>query len=458
MVAGILIIFSVSVYMFYLKHRQKDFLSRLRNKALNTTTLLVRVKGIDSQFLKIIDDNTVTNMNDVTVIVLDSLKHVIYTNRDTDKIAEVMPAFKNLNWEQDSHRFFKAELYLCVQPYYRGHKYYVLASGIDLYGQSELKELLIIIFGVFIFSLILIVIAGYYNARQSLRPIKDIIKQVDAIKASNLNNRLAVKNDDEIAELAQTFNKMLERVEQAFDTERMFVSNASHELRTPVTSVIGQIEVALNKPRSDAEYKITLVSVLDDVQNMKTIINSFLDLAETSVEPNNFKFNILRTDELLFSVKDDILRRKPNYQVIIEFENLPDDESEVSVKGNDRLLKVMLSNLIDNACKFSAQNRVAIKIGHDNFYVTIRLIDTGIGIPSVDIKNIFEPLYRASNAIDKNGYGIGLSIVKRIVDIHHAKIEINSIVNIGTVVTLTFPNARISNPYMQFISANEGTY
>ena len=175
---------------------------------------------------------------------------------------------------------------------------------------------------------------------------------------------------------------------------------------------------------------------------MKTIINGFLDLAEAGIETNNHKFNLLRTDELIFSVKDEILKRKPNYEIYIDFENLPEDEDEVSIKGNERLLRILFLNLIDNACKFSDQHKVSIKIGYDSFFVTLRFLDNGIGIPNDELNLIFQPLYRGSNTSGKGGHGIGLSIVKRIADIHHAMVDINSALNIGTSVTIKFPNAK----------------
>jgi Signal transduction histidine kinase len=442
LVAGILLFFSVSVYLFYLQHRHENFAIRLKNKAINTATLLFSIKGIDSQLLKIIDDNTVTNMNDVTVIILDKKKKIVYSNQDSIAVLDILPQFGQLNLTINDRIIKDKRLYLCFQRSYNKQDYYILATAIDLYGQQELQNLQIILISVFIFSILLIIFAGYFNARQSLQPIKEVVGQVDNIKANSLSNRLVLKSKDEIAELSDTFNKMLERIEQAFETERTFVSNVSHELRTPVTSIIGQIEVALLKERDKAEYNLLLVSILDDIKNMKNIINGFLELAEASITSENHKFSVLRTDELLFSVKDEILRRKPNYIILIEFEDLPDDEKEVSIMGNERLLRIMLTNLIDNACKFSEQQRVSIKIGYDLFKVTLRFVDSGIGIPSEDQIHIFEPLYRAKNAMGKEGHGIGLSIVKRIADIHNASITINSELNVGTAITLTFSNLK----------------
>jgi signal transduction histidine kinase len=439
---AIMIFFSGCVYLFYLRHRREDFSIRLKNKAINTATLLISVKGINPQLMKIIDDKTVTNMNDVTVIILNDEKNVLYSNRDSVEVLDLLPEFRKLDWKRNDRKFENQKLYLSIQNIYHGQTYYILASARDLYGQSELNKLLVILIIVFVFSVILIVFAGYFNAQQSLIPIKDIIRQVDDIKASNLSSRLVIKNRDEIAELSDNFNQMLERLEKAFESERMFVSNVSHELRTPVTSIIGQVEVSLMKPRDKKEYEMLLHSILDDVSNMKTIINGFLDLAEAGIGPGHHKFNILRTDELIFSARDEILKRKPNYEVHIEFENLPEDEKEVSIMGNERLLSILLINLIDNACKFSDQHRAFVKIGYESFFVTLRFIDNGIGIPKEELELIYQPLYRATNTTGKGGHGIGLSIVKRIADIHQAKVDIVSALNVGTEVTIKFPNAK----------------
>jgi signal transduction histidine kinase len=441
-VAGILILFSISVYLFYLQHRYEDFSMRLRNKANNTANLLLNIKAIDSSLLKIIDAITVTNMNDVSVFILDKDKKVIYSNRNSSAISELLPEFRNMNWEKEGRKFVGKKLLLTFIWLDNGHKYYVLASAMDLYGLKEQRKLQIILIGVFIISIIFIVFAGYINASQSLRPIKDIVRQVDDIKANNLGNRLPVDSNDELGELALTFNKMLERLENAFDMERTFVSNVSHELRTPVTSIIGQLEVSLLKARNEGEYKTLLLSVLDDVRNMKTIINGFLDLAETGIDPAHHTFGVLRIDEVLFTVKDEILKRKPDYIILIGFENLPEDEKDVSVMGNERLIRIMLSNLIDNACKFSSHHRVMIKIGYNNFLVTIRFVDNGIGIPEDELSKVFQPLYRAKNVMNQRGHGIGLSIVKRIAEIHKANIEINSELNVGTSVSVMFPNVK----------------
>jgi len=439
LVAGILLTFSVIIVMFYFSYRKEDFSIRLKNKAINTATLLFSIQGINTQMLKIIDDKTVIHMNDVTVIILDKNTEVLYSNRDSSEISKLLPAFNKLNWAEGDKRFEDNKLYISFQRTYNNQKYYVLASAIDLFGQSELRKLVVINIIAFIISIFLIVLAGYYNARQSVKPIKAIIRQVDEMSPGNLSTRLVINTKDEIAELSATFNEMLDRIERAFESERMFVSNVSHELRTPVTSIIGQLEVALLKQRTEEEYKLLAQSLLDDITNLKTIINGFLILAESGIDNIPHDFKRLRVDELLFSVKDEILKYKTQYQISIEFDNPPDDEKELIISGNERLLRMLLINLIDNSCKFSDPPRVIIRIAYSKPFVSLHFIDHGMGIPEADIKHIYEPLYRAKNVNHKQGHGIGLSIVKKIAEIHNATIEVKSELNIGTTISVSFP-------------------
>ncbi len=314
----------------------------------------------------------------------------------------------------------------------------VEASAIDNTGINELKSLLFIITWVLGISLLIILGFGFYNANWTLKPFKKIIREVEKIEPANIKKRVTELGDDEISQLAKAFNKLLDRIEQAFEAEKSFISNASHELRTPVTSVMGQIEVVLNKSRNVEEYRNILQSVYDDTLQMANIINGFLELSEVNLVYDQISMTPVRVDEILFSIIDDFKKRKSHYNITVEFITNPETDTQLLCMANFRLLCLMFSNLIDNACKYSIDKKARIAIDFTKDIIKVMITDMGIGIPKEEMINIFKPLYRGSNASAKPGHGIGLAIVKRIAELHKASVDLKSEVNLGTTITITF--------------------
>jgi two-component system sensor histidine kinase ArlS len=423
----LLLFFSLIVVFAYTKYRQRDFETRLHNRAASTSNMLLNEKTIDSTLLKIIDNNIITLMGNLQITILDKNDMVIYSSKmiidnntnQTNWLSGIFSiGYKSITFKHNRY----------------GHIFTIKASAIDNYGANELISLLNIIKWVLGFSIILIVGFGFYNAVWSLKPFKRVIKEVEAIEPTLVKKRVTISGNDEVSQLAIVFNTLLDRIEQAFETEKSFISNASHELRTPVTSVLGQIEVGLNKARNDDEYKEILKSVYDDTTQMANIINGFLDLAEANLVSDQLQMNPVRIDELIFAIVDDFEHRKPHYNVTIDFNSTPESDTQLECLANERLLRIMFSNLIDNACKYSGDKKAKVTIDFTQSVLIISIIDHGIGIPEEDRANIFKPLFRGRNTSGNQGHGIGLAIVSKIAELHKISLEIQSELNIGTTV------------------------
>jgi signal transduction histidine kinase len=273
-------------------------------------------------------------------------------------------------------------------------------------------------------------------------PISNVLKQVDKITITSLDMRVNEGNGtDEIAQLAITFNKMLERLESSFEVQRSFVSNASHELRTPLTSIKGNIEVSLLKPRENNEYQDILRSTLEDTQNLIELSNRLLDLAKANSDISEISIHKTRVDELIWQTRDWLVERKQDYNVHISFDESVYQDNKLNLLGNEHLFKTAIANLMDNGCKYSPDKSVEVILSVEDDLIVIDFIDKGIGIHSDDLENIFQPFYRASNARVVAGHGLGLSLTDRIVKIHKGHLTITSEVNKGTTV-------RIGVPYM----------
>ncbi len=439
-VTFILILFSFSIYYFSANYRESEFYTRLENKAINTAKLLIEVKEVDYDLLKIIDRNTINALYKEKVVIYDYKDEQIYNSLDDDSIQVSKTLLDNIRlkkvirYHQGKHEVIGL---LYADKYDR---FVVIASALDIYGRSKLNNLKWIIIIGFLISIGFTVFIGRIYANRALQPMSDVVKQVDKITISSLNMRVNEGNGtDEIAQLAITFNKMLVRLESAFEMQKSFVSNASHELRTPLTSITGQIEVSLMESNTQEEYEAILKSVLEDVKNLNSLSNGLLDLAKANSDISAIALRTLRFDEILWETRAELMGRKKNYNISIKFSEPIEDENEITVIGNDHLLKTAIVNLMDNACKFSPDKSVEIFLSVKDKYIVAEFVDKGIGIDAADMEKIFQPFYRAVNAKPISGNGLGLSLTDKIIQIHRGTISIESQLNKGTTVTVSIP-------------------
>lgn len=428
----------LTIYFLSTDYRKEEFYDRLYSKALNTAKLLVDVNEIDRDLLKIIDQNT-TSLQDEKVVVYNYKDEEIYNNQDVagkDYPQEILDKIR-LKGEirfQDGKRE-------CFGLLYKGQydRYVVIAEAYDLYGIRKINNLRLVLIIVFISSILVTLIGGWIFAGHALKPIKRVIDEVSKIDDSNLHARVNTGNGtDEIGQLASTFNKMLSKLEEAFYIQKSFVSNASHELRTPLTAMTGQIEVSLMNDRTNEEYQKILWSVLEDIKSLTQLSNGLLLLAQTNTVTLISNFKTIRIDETLLTAQEQVKKKSRLNEILVEFETEPEDTQDLQIKGDDQLLKSAFINLLDNACKFSDMKPIKAIIDFQKTHIIIRIIDKGIGIPENEMSHIFAPFYRATNAQSYRGNGLGLALVKKILDMHQATISVHSSSS-GTEIQVKFP-------------------
>ena len=271
----------------------------------------------------------------------------------------------------------------------------------------------------------LLFVIGYFMARSVLKPVSEIVKQVEAITASNLSKRVEVEDHkDEIGELARTFNKTLDRLEESFEAQKMFISNVSHELRTPMAALIAELELSLYKERSSEDYKKVVENALSDARNIEKLSNGLMDLAKASHNTEQISMSAIRLDEVLLDASAMVMKAHSGYNVDLRFEDDTEDDGMVTIRGNDYLLRTAFVNLIENNCKFSSDQSSTVQISFSKHKVLIRFSDTGIGIPEEDMEHLFEPFYRGRNRDFSQGNGIGMALVERIIKLHKGAISL----------------------------------
>ncbi|GAB3172314.1 sensor histidine kinase [Telluribacter humicola] len=436
-VASILVIFSVVIYTISSNYRQEEFYDRLMNKARTTARLLVNVKEVDKNLLKIIDRNTLTALIDEKVLVFNEQNQLIYASVD-DKQLTYRPNLLDEIREKKEVETTEGDSEVVGLLYNDGEEtLVVLASAYDRFGRSKLANLRnTLLYGLLV-GISLTVILGIYFAGNSLRPIAHINNQVSTITERNLRQRLDEGNRrDEIAQLAINFNTVLERLHQAFEQQRSFVSHASHELRTPLAALKSEVQLAERFAKDDPAIQEVLHNLMTDTERLISITNSLLFLARSFENISQMTTTKVRIEDITFFAKDELLTVHPEYRIFIDYENIPSDETHTVIQGNEELLKRVILNLIDNACKYSSDNTARILFATDATYCILRVIDSGIGIDSDDLPYIFDPFYRAANARSYSGFGIGLSICQRIIDIHGGTLTVKSKKGQGSTFTV----------------------
>ena len=438
-VAIIIFLSSLVIYFSSANYRELEFYSRLRNRAINTAKLLIEVDEVDVNLLRKIEKDNPVSLPNEKIVIFDFRNNILFSTDETKAIKIDSVLIDRIRLEDEVRMrqgSYEVLGFLFKSPYDR---FVVVTGATDIYGFNKLKNLRNILYVVFVSSIIVVSVSGWLFSGKALEPISHVVHQVDEISITSLNLRVDEGNGkDEVALLAQTFNRMLRRLEGSFKVQKNFIANASHELRTPLTAITGQLEVTLLNARSNGEYEKVINSVLDDIKSLNDLSNRLLLLAQASSERLDRKSTLLRIDELVWQSRDELARHNPAYTIRIDIDHALDDEKMLTIEGDEQLIKVALSNIMENGCKYSDDQRIDVLIDTTRFGLQLIFKDNGMGIPPEDMSDIFEPFYRASNTKNVGGHGIGLSMVKRIVALHHGTVQIKSELGVGTTVAVTF--------------------
>lgn len=305
--------------------------------------------------------------------------------------------------------------------------------------QSNLNELFAIQIIAFPLVLLLSVIGGLVLSRLAMRTVDQITMAADEISEKNLSLRIPeVNTKDEIGHLVRTFNSMISRLENSFSQIKRFTSDASHELKTPLTILRGELELALRSDKSTERYQEILLSALEEVVRLTNVVETLLELSKAEAGQIKMNFEKTNISQLILDISEDaeILAEG---KIIKVQKNIQEDI--FGFVDSKRIHQAVL-NIIDNAVKYTpsgGQIIIELTNSHNNFHLVVS--DTGIGIPEEELHHIFDRFYRVDKARSSSiyGAGLGLSIVKWIVDAHNGKIEVESTIDQGSTFTITLP-------------------
>lgn len=312
------------------------------------------------------------------------------------------------------------------------------AESLDPLNKASTNLLTLILLS---FPLVLMVAAlgGLFLADQALQPIDRIIRTAQAISAKDFTQRIAHTGPyDEVGRLATTIDRMLDRLQAAFDREHQFTADASHELRTPLTVIKGQLEVSLSRPRTASDYENTLKNVLSEADRLIRLTNGLLFLSRLEQSRVCLSLQTVDLSNLLFTLVEQMQPLADAKEIHLDHQILPD----LFIQGNPDYLINLVINLLDNAIKYTPNgSNVTLEALQDPQQVLVMVKDTGPGIDSQHLPHLFERFYRVEEARSRStgGVGLGLAIAYEIARFHHGNLKVESEINRGTTFILTLP-------------------
>lgn len=427
--AAFSILFGVAIVLVYLSFssfRKEEFSDRLEEKALTTVELLLKVQEIDKQMLKIIDQNSINKLYNEKTLVFDENYRLIYSSIDDASIRWDRRDLVKLKKEKRFFRIVGEKEVLGIFYDFEDADYYVLIAAEDRYGNSKLQYLFYSLLTTFLVGIAIVWISTYFIITRLTKPLDDFQNRITQISANELSTQIPVDaaRTDEITLLARAFNQMLVRIEKAFSAQRDFTANASHELRTPISRIMFQLDNLLESEGLSLATRQYLHSISANVSQLSELIDSLLILAKNSPAETKAQFKIERIDELIFGAYEQVRRTFPDFKMNFEIIENEDLSNSLEVKAAKPVLEIAITNLLRNAYQYSTDKTATVLLAQNTYgHLTLTISNLGGPLTESETGSLFNPFSRGANARKSSGSGLGLSIVKRILDYHGATIR-----------------------------------
>lgn len=434
--SAIFILFGTTIYLFSSNYRAQVFQIRLKERVLITEKIFLEKESFSPQELEKITDQFLHTLpeetEEVILIQEDSMPDFKY-NYPKNILADLAEN-DSIDFEsksmQGTSRIFQV----------KGKRYLIIVTAIDKVGFQYLSFLKNIIILSVLLGIPFVFLGTFIITKKALTPISKKIDKANSISASNLHQRLNVHSPtDELGKMAIAFNKLLDRLEESFEAQKAFIRNASHEIKNPLTAIMGEAEIALSKSRTNNEYIESLRIILTEAESLTHTVNNLLQLSKVTANEESIQFETIQLDQLLTEIKDGFDFINPDNQIVLEVDDKATN-SDYKIQGNTNLLKTAIINLFDNACKFSLNGPVEVGLSRVNNQIQLIIKDSGMGISENDLEKIFTPFYRGNNAMGIKGSGVGLSLSAKIINLHKGTLDVQSKLDKGTIITVCIPN------------------
>lgn len=419
------ILFGIAMLIIYyasVDFRNDQFRQRLIDKLDYISHYIANTPYFDRESYKTYFQDIEDGLFYEDVIILDKNKKLIFSTVKDKTITWDQSIINRL--EHEKHIFYKQDQYEILGKYYLINKqaYYLLVKAQDYSGNEKLDHLAIVLTILFLLSTLLIWFFSYNLILRLLSPLDKLKKDITQINASKLTNPVKYAgNTDEIAVLTQAFNTMLKRLSNAFESQKEFNSSASHELRTPLARMSFQLENLRHQHQLDGDVSHVLDNISKETQHLSEVTNSLMLLSKFDSETLQTTYQEERIDEIIFTAYEKVVKAFPKLQLDFSIKGVADPK--LTLFCSAQLIEIAFVNLFKNAALYSYHPEVNVVIHESSTQLKVLVSNRGAALGTNDQKRIFDAFSRGENATETIGSGLGLRIVKRIMDSHRATIN-----------------------------------
>ncbi|HCR75711.1 MAG TPA: two-component sensor histidine kinase [Chryseobacterium sp.] len=417
----------VVIYMSFNDFRREEFKERFRQRLEFTSHFIAKSKDFEEEAPVFFNENSDNILLNETILIFNGKKELIYsTIKDRNVIWD-----NELLKELDEKKVIYSEksvpeIYAALRTI-NGEKYYILTSALDSNGKSKLEYLKYLLITAYVMSALLIGFFSYYFMGQFLKPLEDLNKEISEVTAHKLTTQIPVRNsNDEIDVLAKSFNTMIARLDDVFQSQKDFTASASHEIRTPITRMAFQLENLIKFGEHSPETLSSLRQIQRDVYQLSDLTNSLLLLTKFDRENIQSIYEEVRIDEVIFESFEAVEKSYPKLKLDFLISEDTSEDALLTIKGIQSLLDIVFINLFKNAAIYSDDVEVDVLIKENDEHLIVDVISHGNTIPKEEQTKLFEAFKRGKNSQNISGSGLGLRIVKRILEYHGAKITYTS--------------------------------
>ncbi|MCU7615477.1 HAMP domain-containing histidine kinase [Chryseobacterium sp. GMJ5] len=417
----------IIIYMSFNDFRRDEFKNRFIQRLEFTSDFISKSKNFEQEAPVFFSEHSDNFLLNETILIFNGKKQLIYSTVKNRKVSWDNALLKELDQKKTIYSEKTIpEIYAALKNIH-GENYYILTSAFDTNGQSKLAYLKYLLITAYIMSTLFIGFLSYYFMGKFLRPLEDLNNEISEVTAHKLATQIPVEqSNDEISILAQSFNTMIVRLNDVFQSQKDFTASASHEIRTPITRMAFQLENLIKLEQHSPKTLSALQQMLKDVYQLSDLTNSLLLLTKFDKENIQTIYEEVRIDEVVFESFDRVQKNYPHLKMDFLIAENESDQDFLTIRGIHSLLTIVFINLFKNAAVYSDHSEAKVLITESETQLMVEVTSVGNTILPEERPKLFDAFMRGNNSQNITGSGLGLRIAKRILEYHNAAISYQS--------------------------------